>query len=223
MEPHHFCIIPPRLETTLDWLRRAELLVLYLKEPLFGPVEPFPDDLFVEDFRPLARRDLYLSHLAQMFLNLCRQSAPPAPAFVEGLGMALGSRTIAQCFFPSEPDPKSRSGLPLATVNQLTEYIDAHLSDKISTKDLAGRVGLSPDHFTRRFKITAETGPKQHVLRRRAEKVKELLRSGKYNVTEAAREAGFHDLSHLNRCFRHFFGCSPKTVVNTSLTPDSYQ
>ena len=223
MGPHEFCIIPPQLETTLDWVRRAELVVLYVKEPIFGNPDPLPHDLLVDDFRPLARRDLCLSHLAQMFLSLCRQSARPEPDFVEGIGIALASRTVAQYFSPSEPSRKSRSGLPLDTVNQLTEYVDAHLGDPTLVKDMAGKAGLSPDHFARRFKITAEMSPKQHVLKRRVEKVGELLRTGRFNVTEAAREVGFHDLSHLNRCFRNYYGYSPKTVLNTGLPTDTYQ
>ncbi len=61
------------------------------------------------------------------------------------------------------------------------------------------------------------------VLKRRMERVHELLGTGKFNVTEAGREAGFHDLSHLNRCFRKVFGCSPKAVLKTALASDLSQ
>ena len=46
--------------------------------------------------------------------------------------------------------------------------------------------------------------------------VGELLESGKYNVAEAAREVGFNDLSHLNRCFRKILGWSPKTALKAA-------
>ena len=221
--PHQFCIIPPNIEMTFDWLSRAELVVLFCESNLFWDREAFPSDLIISDFRSLARRDPCLSHLAQIFLTLCRQSDRPEPEFVEGIGMALASRTLEQYFAPSEASPKARSGLPLATVNQVTSHIDAHLSDVIRAKDLARQVGLSPDHFARRFKISAKVGPKQFALRRRLEKVHELLTTAKYNVTEAGREVGFHDLSHLNRCFRNAFGCSPKEVLKNALAADSSQ
>jgi AraC-like DNA-binding protein len=223
LEPNQFCIIPPRLETTLDWLRRAELVVLYLDSPLFGDNDPFPHQLIVDDFQALARCDRCLSQLAHLFLTLCRQSDPPERDFVEGIGIALASRTLAQYFSPGESSPKVRSGLPIDVVDNVTRYIDAHLGEPILAGDLAALAGLSSDHFARRFKIATEMSPKQFVLKRRVEKVADLLRSGKYNVSEAAREVGFHDLSHLNRCFRDFFGYSPKTVIKTALASGSYQ
>ena len=106
-------------------------------------------------------------------------------------------------------------------VSQLTEYVDGHLSERILVTDLAGHAGLSPDHFARRFKITTEMSPREFVLTRKVEKVRELLRTGRYNVTEAGREVGFHDLSHLNRCFRNLYGCSPKKALNSVLASDS--
>src|ERR1039457_1027415 len=72
--PHAFWMIPPRLETTLDWTRRAELVVLYVDVPGFVEGEPSPSDIIIKDFRPLARRDPFLFQLAQMFLTLCCQS-----------------------------------------------------------------------------------------------------------------------------------------------------
>jgi AraC family transcriptional regulator len=156
-----------------------------------------------------------------MFLALCRQSHPPEPQFVEGLGIELACRTLRACHSSDEGAPPPRAGLPVDLVSQLTEYVDGHLSEQILVTHLAGHVGLSPDHFARRFKITTAMGPKQFVIKRRVEKVHELLRSGKFNVSEAGREVGFHDLSHLNRCFRNVFGCSPGTVLKTGLPADS--
>jgi AraC-like DNA-binding protein len=177
--------------------------------------------MIIEDFRPLARRDRYLSQLAHIFWTLCRQSVPPESDFVEGIGIALASRTLAQCFSPSEFNPKGRLGLPPDVVAKVTQYIDAHLAEPIFARDLSGLAGLSPDHFARRFKIATEMNPKQYVLKRRVEKVDDLLRSGKFNGPEAAREVRFNDLSHLNRCFRNFFGYSPKTAIKTALASET--
>ena len=221
--PYRVHIIPPELEATLDWVHRAELVVLHVEPTAFGECGELPWDFIGRDFQPLAQRDPCLAQLAQIFSTLCRQSERPEPDFVEGIGMALASRTLAQYFLPGESSPKSRSGLPIEIVDQVTKHIDANLCDAILTRDLARRVGLSPDHFARRFKITTQMGPKQFALKRRVEKVRELLGTRRYNVTEAGRAVGFHDLSHLNRCFRNVFGCSPKAVLKNALATDSSQ
>lgn len=217
LDPHHVFIISPGLETTLHWQNRAEVVILYIEPNAFGVREDFQPSLIGRDFRPLARNDPYLAQLAQMFLGLHRLADRPEPEFVEGIGMALASRTLQQCFSRSEPGPKSRSGLPPATVDQVTSYVDDHLSDVIPVRDLARKFGLSPDHFARRLKISVKMSPKQFMLRRRMEKVRELLSSGNYNVTQAGQEVGFDDPSHLNRCFRNVYGYSPMAVLKAAL------
>ena len=215
--PHQFCIIPPQLETTLVWRDRAELVVLYDESDSFWEGEDSLSDPIVGDYLPLVRRDPHFARLIEMFFALCRQGDQPEPEFVEGIGIALASRTLAHARSHGVSSREARSGLPLDTVDEIAKYIDENPHDAIPTTDLARKAGLSPDHFARRFKITTKMSPKQFVLRRRMEKVRELLSTGNYNVTQAGQEVGFHDPSHLNRCFRNVFGCSPMTVLKAAL------
>jgi AraC-like DNA-binding protein len=221
--PDQLCIIPSNLETTLGWARSADVVILWIESAAFDERAAWLTDIMVGDLRPLARRDPYLSQLAQIFLLLCHQVERPDPAFVEGLGLALASRTFLQLFSPITPGAKSRSGLGLEMLAKVDSYIEIHLREAISMGKLAREVGLSPDHFARRFRISTRLSPREYVLKRKAEKARELLESGKYNVSETAEEAGFHDPSHLNRSFWRFFGCSPKTVLKATLPTESYQ
>ena len=41
------------------------------------------------------------------------------------------------------------------------------------------------------------------------ERAAELLKSGKYNVTEAALEVGYSSLSHFSQAFCQTMGCCP--------------
>jgi AraC-like DNA-binding protein len=49
----------------------------------------------------------------------------------------------------------------------------------------------------------------QYLRQLRLEKAAELLRSGKFNVTEAALEVGYSSLSHFSQAFHETFGCCP--------------
>jgi len=221
-ESHQVCIIPPGLLTALDWLRKAPLVVLLVDPSLFKDVGGFPFWPIIRDLPP-ARGDPHLAQLAHMFHTLCVQLEHPEPDFVQGLGIALASRTITHCLSSHRSIRKPRPGLPPALIDKIIQYIDDHLAGHISAKELAAQAGLSPDHFARRFRIALGTSPKQFILRRRVDKVADLLRSGRFNVTEAARETGFHDLSHLNRAFKKFFGYSPKSIIVTTLASDNYR
>ena len=44
------------------------------------------------------------------------------------------------------------------------------------------------------------------------ERAAELLRSGRYNVTEAATEVGYSSLSHFSKAFCETIGCCPVLV-----------
>lgn len=224
IRPYHFCIIPAGIQTTFEWAKRAEVVVLYLDPQVFQIPRLLAAEVTVWDFRRVARTDPSLSQLAQIFLGLCRQTSQPEPIFVEGLGMALASRTLQACFRGDRASSRiARSGLSLEMVKTIDAHIAAHLAEVISARDLARQVSLSPDHFCRRFRISTQMTPMQYVQRRKMEKVRELLETGECNVSEAAEKMGFCDLSHLSRCFRKCFGFPPKTVRKTSLPTDSYQ
>lgn len=74
---------------------------------------------------------------------------------------------------------------------------------------IAREVGCSPFYLSRTFsKETGQTLP-QYLRRLRLEKAAELLRTGRYNVTEAALEVGYNSLSHFSQAFHQHFGCCP--------------
>lgn len=49
----------------------------------------------------------------------------------------------------------------------------------------------------------------QYLRKLRMERAAELLRSGKYNVTEAALEVGYSSLSHFSQAFCQTMGRCP--------------
>ena len=49
----------------------------------------------------------------------------------------------------------------------------------------------------------------QYVRQIRMERAAELLKSGKFNVTEAALEVGYNSLSHFSQAFCETMGCCP--------------
>jgi len=66
-----------------------------------------------------------------------------------------------------------------------------------------------PYHFARLFRRTVGVPPHQYVLRRRVERAKELLLTGRLGLSEVALAAGFSDQSHLTRVFRRAVGLTP--------------
>lgn len=87
------------------------------------------------------------------------------------------------------------------------------LSRNLTEKDLAKRVGLTPQHFCVLFNCETREAPKQRYKRLRMEKARELLASddtSSLSVKEVAARVGCSDLSHFVRDFERQFGLSPK-------------
>ncbi|HXC47258.1 MAG TPA: helix-turn-helix domain-containing protein [Candidatus Sulfotelmatobacter sp.] len=109
---------------------------------------------------------------------------------------------------PEAPDP-SRGGLSPAMKNRVCDFIESHISEKISLDALSSMAGLSPHHFARAFQQSLGIPPHRYLLRRRLEHVEQMLRNTQLPLSHIALAVGFSDQSHLNRHFRRLTGMSP--------------
>jgi AraC family transcriptional regulator len=126
---------------------------------------------------------------------------------VETLGTALLIR-IARRFVGHLPLPTS-GGLSPERLQRVRDYVEAHLDDDLSLTILAGIACLSPYHFSRSFKQATGVRPQRHVIQRRIERAKRLLRQTRQPLALIAQEAGFADQSHLTQMFRREMGMTP--------------
>jgi AraC-like DNA-binding protein len=108
-----------------------------------------------------------------------------------------------------ETEHLSRGGLAPALTRRICDFIEAHLSEKISLDDLSSMAGLSHHHFARAFQQSVGAPPHKYLLRRRLEHVEKMLRDTQLPLSEIAQVAGFSDQSHLARHFRRVTGISP--------------
>ncbi|KAI9129989.1 helix-turn-helix domain-containing protein [Acaryochloris sp. CCMEE 5410] len=95
-------------------------------------------------------------------------------------------------------------------LNQVIDYIHAHLERNPSLAELAALVDLSSCHFVKVFKQSTGTTPHQYLLRCRIEKAKQLLSQEKVPLAEIAQRVGFHDQSRFTSAFKKRVGVTPK-------------
>jgi len=109
---------------------------------------------------------------------------------------------------PEGPD-LSRGGLSPTLKNRVCNFIEEHLSEKISLGALSSLAGLSPNHFARAFQQSVGMPPHRYLLRRRLEHVEHMLRETQLPLSQIAQAVGFTDQSHLARHFRRLTGVPP--------------
>jgi AraC-like DNA-binding protein len=95
-------------------------------------------------------------------------------------------------------------------VSKILDHIRDNLSQKISLKDVAKRVFLSPNYVS--HLIRRETGRSftELVTERRVEVATELLCHTSLRVSEVASRVGFDDEAYFARRFRKLKGVSPR-------------
>lgn len=89
------------------------------------------------------------------------------------------------------------------------EYIDEHLSDKITLSDIAEYANITTKTLTRHFKKNQNMSPMRYVNFMRIEKAKALLQ-GNNSIGQIASALGFDDPLYFSTVFRRFTGLSPE-------------
>jgi len=89
------------------------------------------------------------------------------------------------------------------------ELLLRDLANPPTLEMLGQEVGCSPFYLSRIFSREVGLTIPQFLRNARMERAAELLRSGRYNVTEAATEVGYASLSHFSKAFCETIGCCP--------------
>ena len=93
-------------------------------------------------------------------------------------------------------------------VEQVSEYIDAHLTEKITVDMLAEQAHMSKYYFLRKFKENTGMTVHTFLINKRLIEACEALKRGA-SVTESFQGSGFSDYSSFLRNFRETYGVSP--------------
>lgn len=94
-------------------------------------------------------------------------------------------------------------------VNRAIDILRQNLAEPPNLEGIGRAVGCSPFYLSRTFSSETKMTIPQYLRKLRMERAAELLKSGKYNVTEAALEVGYSSLSHFSQAFCQTMGCCP--------------
>lgn len=95
-------------------------------------------------------------------------------------------------------------------VSEIVEYVKQNLPDPMLTiEDIAEHVSLSTRHVRQLFKETFDQTLSDYILQERIAKVKELLLSTNWPVTDVGMRAGFQTKSHFFTVFKKATGMTP--------------
>lgn len=214
VQPGDLSVLGAGMSSDWTWDQPIEVSHVYLSYDLLAETCA---QAFGQDYRRLAARDALdirdprAVALADMLIGeLCAPSAGGA-LLVDTLAQSLSICAIRD--YHRHPaalrGAGGTPGLAPAQQRRALAFIDAHLDRDFELADLARAAGVSAYHFIRCFKASFGVSPYQFVMKKRLDRVVELVRSTKLPLADIALSCGFSDQSHMTRVLKKGTGLTP--------------
>lgn len=161
-----------------------------------------------------------LDHVRQLLIRY-KQRSPGYEMSIKGLLFLLIADICQYGLIKRNEDQGKR---PAREANQqikkLLAYMEEHARDKLDLDQLAAVVSLSRSHFCKFFKTQTGMRPMEYLNFIRINQAANLLRTGSYNVLEAALESGYQHASYFSKWFKFYMNMTPseyKAYYSTGL------
>jgi AraC family transcriptional regulator len=192
------------------WTSSPRILVIAMEQAFVKQIvgEAF-DGKELELRTQIGIRDPVIEGMAAAWRRELVERGAGGRLYAEGLGSALAVHIFrAYGDGLSRPSP-TIGGLGALRLRRVVDYIEAHLAEDISLRDLAAQAGLSTHHFGEAFKASTGTSPHRYLVERRIRRAKELLLGAEQSIAEIAISVGFASHSHFTDNFRKLTGTTP--------------
>lgn len=101
------------------------------------------------------------------------------------------------------------------TIIKLLNWLDEHYTEHITIDQLSKLVGINERYLCSLFKKFTNKTPIEYINEMRINHTANEILLNHRNITEAALESGFNDLSYFSRTFKKYKGISPSHYRNT--------
>ena len=106
-------------------------------------------------------------------------------------------------------DTPAPVALPDPRIATAVAYMAERVGESLRVEQVAAVCGLSPFHFSRRFKAIVGKAPHGYLTYLRIERAKALLQETDLEVNAVAWRVGFASHSHFTTTFRRVMGVPP--------------
>lgn len=129
--------------------------------------------------------------------------------------LALSVLEMFQQVFPSPYRKKSNTNrIP----EMIKNYIDAHITEKITLDDISSNLYISKSHIEREFKKEYNQTPLAYCANQKIAQAASLLVTTNYSLSQIAQHLGFSDVKYMSKTFKKIKGKTPKEYKKEKLS-----
>lgn len=213
VQPGQLFVIPQQTPSEWQWTAPWEALVLYLAPTVLATVAANELGVDAQTVKLLPRSgvvDALLHQLGVALLTELKSGRIAGQRYVVTLTHVLALHLLRNhALLPRAPSPCT-VGLAPPILRNVLDYIESHLTQPLTQREVAAIAHVSPFHFARLFKQATGQSLHQYILSRRIAAAQRLLLSDRWTLAEIALQVGFTDQSHLTRHFKRHCGVTPK-------------
>jgi AraC family transcriptional regulator, transcriptional activator FtrA len=111
----------------------------------------------------------------------------------------------------AKPAPRPASG----SLSPVLEWINEHLAEPLTLRQVAAQAHMSPRTLERRFRLETGESLARWIAHRRVERARALLEDSDLTVTQVAHAVGFGSAESLRRRFLTHTGTTPRAYRDT--------
>ncbi|MBQ8356583.1 MAG: helix-turn-helix transcriptional regulator [Clostridia bacterium] len=108
------------------------------------------------------------------------------------------------------PEKSGRAGQKRQVMTLLLDWIEENYTEKITLEQMAAVAGTNGKYLCRFFKAYTGNSPIDYINRLRVERACLYMAQGNRNITEAALDSGFNDISYFCKIFKRYKGVTPR-------------
>lgn len=159
------------------------------------------------------RKSYYARVSAEMKDRLKANDLPALAALIhDKLDEGEGTMPV----IPMKSVSENSVGVPAPTpfeqrlLEEVHKTVQAHMEDsEFNVTSLSEEIGYGSKQLYRKLKQLTGKTPVEYIRDMRMQRAAELLRQGKYTITETMYLVGFSNSGYFSRCFQKAFGMTP--------------
>lgn len=145
-------------------------------------------------------------------IRRCLRALAPKLRGDDGTALRYASLALESLSLMMESADVSVPSREVELVRQALEIMEAHLAERVTLDDVAGRLFVSRSTLCKAFRDVEGCGVLEKLSRLRMERASELLRGSDLAVADIATAVGFAHQSSFCAAFKRTFGLSPSQV-----------